>query len=328
MLLNDILDLSRIEAGKMLLEQQHIEISQLLHDTAASVEGRAYDKGLCLEIRFEDNADVALLGDATRLRQILINLLGNAVKFTHQGGIRLIATTTPLDNAQVALDITVEDDGIGIPLTAQQHIFDEFTQLDSSTARRYGGSGLGLAICRRLLDAMGGTIEVHSEVGHGSSFHVHLTLQIDTSPDTTTTVPSVSETLPQQRILLAEDNEINLMVAKSLLEQDGHLITAARNGAEAVALVQQQPFDVILMDLHMPEVDGIEATRQIRALDDRHIATLPIIALTANIMQDEKDRCRNSGMNGFIVKPFAVEKLEAELAAVVAASKAEAAMTE
>jgi signal transduction histidine kinase/ActR/RegA family two-component response regulator len=321
MLLNDILDLSRIEAGKLILEQQQFELERLLQDTVMLLQERARDKGITLEFSLNNSIDAPLLGDVTRLRQVLINLLGNAVKFTTQGGVRLIAASHRISDKQADLTITVEDDGIGIPIEAQQDIFNEFTQLDSSIARRYGGSGLGLTICRRLLDAMGGTIRVESEEGYGSRFHIGLTLPIGQ------TIPASEEdphptneiTLPPQRILLAEDNAINLLVAQTLLEQEGHHITTAHNGAEAVTLVREHEFDLILMDLHMPEVDGIEATRKIRSLPNPAKANLPIIALTANIIQSERDRCDDAGMNGFIIKPFAIDKLRAEMVTVLSA---------
>lgn len=316
MLLNDILDLSRIESGKIQLEQQRLEIKQLLHDTAAIIESKAVDKGLLLSLHVDDQVGMPLLGDITRLRQIIINLLGNAVKFTHSGGIQVEATISPIDETNAELMVSISDTGIGIDEHVQESIFDTFTQSDSSTTRLYGGSGLGLSISKKLLEAMHGSIHLESRPGEGSRFSITLQLPIDTSPDIVPDPESKPVNLAPLKILLAEDNEINCLVARKLLEQEGHQITIAHNGAEAVTQLKQRNFDVILMDLHMPEVDGIQATRIIRQLPQKNKANIPIIALTADIMHEERERCIQTGMNGFILKPFSLTKLQQELASL------------
>ncbi len=312
LLLNDILDLSKIEAGRLELELQPFDLEQLLHDSIVLVQNSAHQKGLHLEYSLTPSTPTILVADKTRLRQILLNLLSNAIKFTSQGHVSVQVAGEMVSTDTARIRFTVVDTGVGIPEPMSERIFDEFTQLDSGVARRYEGTGLGLAICKRLVTAMGGKIWLEHPGKEGSAFSFELVLPLasgESSLKLTEETTSVSSIVPR-RVLLAEDNRINSLVAKHLLEQNGHSVTIAVNGAEALTQLEHADYDVILMDLHMPEVDGIEATRRIRSLADEKKSAIPIIALTADIMQAEKEKCLAAGMNGFLAKPFRPEKLE------------------
>lgn len=321
LLLNDILDISKIESGKLDLENNHFKLSGLCDDCVHLIENRAKDKGIELYIEVQSDIDDDYIGDEVRLRQILINLLGNAVKFTEQGSVTLSIKELDKNDDSVNFLFSVIDTGIGIAKEKQHLLFDNFSQLDSSTSRKYGGSGLGLAISKKLVDAMDGEIGFKNNLSKGSTFYFELSLSIAPKVSVEMFIDdSYKNTLNfSLSILLVEDNEINCFAAKTLLKQDGHDVIVAKNGEEAVNAVinSDKVFDVILMDIHMPVVDGIEASRRIRALNDIDKQTIPIIALTANIMQDEKQECIKVGMNGFMSKPFAPERLNSELKAVL-----------
>ena len=321
LLLNDILDITKIESGKLVLEQEHFDLQKLAKDCMRLIENRAKEKQLELCIDIASDTPCKLIGDEMRIRQILINMLGNAIKFTDQGYIKLSITTLARYRDKVRLLFSVIDTGIGIPEDKRDELFEKFSQLDSSTSRKYGGSGLGLAICKNLVNSMNGEIGFKSNPDKGSHFFFSLELPIvlvtqNEHPDDGLLD---QQQLPTLNILLAEDNDINSYAAKSLLEQDGHKVTIAKNGEQAINAVTEssQNFDVILMDIHMPEVDGIEASRCIRQLDDPQKQTIPIIALTANIMQEDKQKCIEAGMNGFVAKPFSPDQLDKELLAVL-----------
>jgi CheY-like chemotaxis protein len=255
------------------------------------------------------------------MRQIFINLLNNAVKFTEQGNVTLSIKVLKQVDDTVDLLFSVIDTGIGIPEEKAHLLFDKFSQIDSSLSREYGGSGLGLAISKKLVDAMGGEIGFKKNSDHGSTFYVALKLSIapESSIEKSTDESYKDSISSGLSILLAEDNKINSYAAKTLMEQDGHHVTIAADGEEAVNAVinSDKIFDVILMDIHMPKVDGIEACRRIRAMKDKDKRSIPVIALTANILQDEKQKCFEAGMNSFITKPFSPEKLNAEMAALL-----------
>jgi CheY-like chemotaxis protein/two-component sensor histidine kinase len=313
LLINDILDISKIEAGKLQLEPHDFELDTLISEVTRLFWHRAREKGLRLEHTISPETPIRLHADATRLRQVLMNLLSNAIKFTHEGSVKIAASGHMLEPERAQITLSVTDTGVGIPPERSQHIFEEFTQLDMGASRRYEGTGLGLAICKRLVQAMGGAIRLSSSNQEGSTFTVQLTLPLSTGTSgeaEQTTTHQVRAAMPPLNILLAEDNQINSRVARTLLEQKGHRVTIAINGADALAMHEQGDFDLILMDLHMPVMDGLEATRRIRAMDDVTKSRIPIIALTANIMQEERDRCLSLGMDNFLAKPFTPEKLE------------------
>ena len=314
-ILDDILDISKVEAGKLTLEMTNFDIETLIHGIVRLMDGRAREKGLALSYRIDEAVPACLHGDPARIRQVLLNLVGNAIKFTDVGQINI--AVRPVDvprQGRADLEFTVTDTGPGIPAEEQAQLFEQFTQADASTARKYGGSGLGLAICKRLTEAMGGSIFVDSTPKEGSTFGIKLPFTIvqqETCPEAGE--PTIPETITPLRVLLADDNDINRRVTKSLLSRDGHSVTEATNGREVMEAIQDQDFDVVLMDLHMPEVDGLEAAERIRTLPELAKARVPILALTANIMRQERERCARAGMDGFVVKPFHPDTLYREI---------------
>lgn len=325
-LLDDILDISRIEAGRLELSVADFELRSLLSNTTSLLSMQAHEKRLELYLLIEPDVPSKVRGDAGRLRQILINLVGNAIKFTSEGTITLHVSTTFEDAHQSTLRFVVRDTGIGIPQDKLQLIFNAFTQADSSTTRLYGGTGLGLAICRQLVELMGGSIGVDSTVGKGSTFYVVITLE--KQPDTTAaSTPQQEETAvtvtPETgqadkkpdhgqifRLLLAEDELTNQNVTKSILERSGYRVDVAGNGSEALKALAEQDYDLVLMDCMMPLMNGYEATAAIRnpaSAVRNH--TIPVIALTANAMKEDRDRCLESGMNDYLAKPIDFPKL-------------------
>ncbi|MFA5530314.1 MAG: ATP-binding protein [Thiohalomonadaceae bacterium] len=325
-ILDDVLDLSKIEAGKLTLEQQPTDLRCLLKDIVLLNSAVAQAKGLALTLSFDTRIPPWVLGDPVRLRQVLQNLVGNAVKFTQEGFVELSVDLwrEASDTGPVHLMFAVRDTGIGISAEDQQRLFEDFTQADSSISRKFGGTGLGLAICKRLVQAMGGSIDMESTRGSGSRFFFVLALQPVPAPDpdgedsTPRSLPAGTDPL---RVLVAEDGLINRRVVRVLLEKQGHTIIEAENGREAIERLLAEDVDVVLMDVQMPEVDGLEATRRIRRLDEPRKATVPIIACTANAMPEEHTAFRAAGMDGYITKPFKPEELEAILERLAAKTK-------
>jgi PAS domain S-box-containing protein len=320
-LLNDILDFSKIEAGRLDLEKIDFNLPLVLDAFASPLALQARDKGL--EFLFETQPDVPseLVGDPGRLRQILTNLAGNAVKFTERGQVSVRANLVAETETDVVIRFTVRDTGIGIPPELQQKLFQKFTQADSSTTRRYGGTGLGLAISKQLAELMGGEIGVNSDVGVGSEFW--FTVRLDKAAQGTghaeKAIASASAALPKvrrsgARILVAEDNPVNQEVTLGILRHLGLQANAVNNGAEAVETLKNEHYALVLMDVQMPEMDGLEATRHIR--DPRSTALnprIPIIAMTAGAMRGDRERCLEAGMDGHVTKPvelrFLIEAL-------------------
>ena len=303
-ILNDILDLSKIEAGKIVLEDTDFMLHKVADSVVDLLSARARAKNL--EISASVAADVprALRGDDGRLRQILLNLVGNAVKFTSEGGVSVAVTKVDESPSAATLRFEVTDTGIGIAPETQAKLFARFTQADTSTTRKYGGTGLGLAICRELVHLMGGEIGIKSRPGEGSTFW--FTASFKPAPDSALTGVAREEPAPVtegRRILVAEDNKVNQMLAVKLLEKAGHRADVVGNGIEAIDAVRKLPYDLVLMDMQMPEMDGLEATRRIRALAG-DIAKIPIIAMTANARPEDRWTCLDSGMNDFVTKPI------------------------
>jgi signal transduction histidine kinase/ActR/RegA family two-component response regulator len=320
-LIDDILDLSRVEAGRLELRVAEFDPRRLVEEVGASVATRAHEKQLALDIRIQPGLPAVVEGDEGRLRQVLFNLIGNAVKFTERGSVTVDVAFEQIDHAHVQLRIAVTDTGIGIPAEALPHLFERFRQADSSIARRYGGSGLGLAISRGLVALMGGNIGVESEPGHGSRFTVTLELSCSLAKQI---APADSQMAPWHegesqclRILVAEDNEVNQLVVTAMLSQLGHDCELACNGLEAVEKVSANRYDLVLMDIHMPGLDGLAAARRIRALGGE-AARVPIVALTAHAMRDDLDACLRAGMNDHLAKPLE----QRELARVIARATA------
>lgn len=317
-IINEILDFSRIEAGTLNLSPAAFPLRTLLQDTFTPLAMQAQEKSLAFHWELAAEVPDVLEGDAGRLRQIMINLVGNAIKFTECGEVVVnISLQSGAPAGQVCLLFAVRDTGIGIPADKQASIFQPFQQADSSITRRYGGTGLGLTISSQLIAMMGGQLQMESTAGHGSIFHFSITLrQAAVAADSA--APGQRLVLEQAErplnILLAEDNAVNRMLAVRLLNKAGHQVVVAHNGQAALECWQDSPPDVILMDVQMPIMDGLEATRLIRQQEQvRHLVPTPIIALTANAMDSDRMRCLQAGMDGFLSKPFNGQDLLAVL---------------
>ena len=311
--LNDVLDVSKIEAGKLVLERVDFDLERLLADMLALFRATATATGITLEGSLDPALPRMSRGDPTRLRQILTNLLNNAIKFTPRAGqVRLSAQRTGGDAAVHAIAFEVRDSGIGISEDAQARLFEAFMQADESTARRFGGTGLGLAITKELVELMGGRMSVRSAPGQGSTFRVELSLAAsDATPDVAAPpadAPGGDRRLAGLHLLLAEDNPVNLQVALAMLEGLGARVDCATDGPQAVALCRNGHFDVLLMDIQMPGMDGYEAARQIRSEGARR---LPIVAVTANAMPVDRELALAAGMNDHLAKPLSREALAA-----------------
>jgi signal transduction histidine kinase/ligand-binding sensor domain-containing protein/CheY-like chemotaxis protein len=310
-LLNDILDLSKIEAGRMDLECVPFAPREVVEEAVAMLAPRAGEKGLSLTSSIDPAVPARLAGDPVRLRQVILNLIANAVKFTERGSIGVEVAAEPAGAGERGLRFTVWDTGIGIPRDKLDVVFESFRQADGSTTRRYGGSGLGLAICRELARLMGGRIWVESEAGAGSRFHFTARFQTtegETAHAAVRAAATAASGAPA-RILVAEDNRVNQLLTVRMLERMGHAVTTAHTGAEALAAIEREPFDLVLMDVQMPEMDGLEATRAIRRSGDR----VPVIALTAHAMKGDRERCLDAGMSGYLTKPVQLAELAAEI---------------
>jgi signal transduction histidine kinase/ActR/RegA family two-component response regulator len=318
--INDILDFSRVEARKMEFESINFNVRESLADAVWPLNVRARQKGLELTWQVHPLVPASLVGDPGRLRQVLLNVVGNAIKFTEAGKVEVEVFADSRDQDHIWLRFTVSDTGVGIPPEKQQLVFEAFTQADGSTARKFGGTGLGLAISRRLVEMMGGKIWVEGRVDQrGSIFHFTARLERPKMNEDPRNLPEVSGNardsvpdgytpegggqLPLQ-ILLAEDNHVNQLVAVRLLEKQGHHVTVVSNGLDALATLEKNSFDLILMDVEMPEMDGFSATAAIRKQESVTGHRLPIVAMTAHVMKGDKERCLQAGMDGYLSKPI------------------------
>jgi len=315
-LLNNILDLSKIEAGKMKLDHSIFALRHSITETLKPFRPISQKKGVQLRVEIDESVPDSLRGDPNRLRQIIINLINNALKFTPQGEVCLSIKTDSqphdlsIENETVRLHFCIHDSGIGISAEKQQLIFSSFSQADGSTTRRYGGSGLGLSICLKLLTLMHGKIWLESQLGQGSEFHFELNFEkIEQLPikEYDTQEIQVPNDL-QLNILLAEDTDINQKVATRILSKQGHQVTIAENGQQALRLWKKGHFDLILMDMQMPIMDGLETTQAIRA-EEPNQQHIPILAMTANAMHGDEELCLAAGMDGYISKPVSAKKL-------------------
>ena len=306
--INDILDFSRLEAGKLIIEPADVEFASILQSCAALFRPAAKDKGLVLALDLAPTLPVRGRLDGYRLRQIVTNLLSNAIKFTRAGTVTLQAEGLSGER----LRIEVRDTGIGIPADKQGRLFQQFSQLDGSISREFGGSGLGLAISRRLASLMGGTLGVSSELGLGSVFWLEVPYQPALLPRVQAPPPAEAEPRVRRRILVAEDVLPNQIMIETMLSKAGQDVTVVENGALALDAARTGDYDLILMDLQMPVMDGIEAARAIRALPGKP-GEVPIFALTANVMAEEVAACREAGMQGHLAKPIDYTKLLATI---------------
>jgi PAS domain S-box-containing protein len=317
-LINDILDFSKIEAGKLEFEDVDFSVKDLIRNTRSALIQRANEKGIQVKLMIDEDLPDAVIGDPVRLGQILTNLITNAVKFTNEGKVLIAASLVKQDEESVTICFEVKDTGIGIPLDKQESVFESFTQASSDTTRKYGGTGLGLTITKRLLEMQGSRIQLESEPGKGSTFYFDLKLKrslLKLESGNDSGKPVVTKSLKGTRILLAEDNQINVLLAKQFLKQWDVECDVAENGALAVELAQTNRYDMVLMDLQMPEMDGYTATQEIRKLEPAEIYTkLPIIALTASAMLDNKDRAFVVGMDDYVSKPFNPDDLYRKIA--------------
>jgi PAS domain S-box-containing protein len=331
-LLNDILDYSKIEAGKLELDTHPFDLAALMRELSIVLEGNLGNKTVDVQIRLDPDIPAVLIGDSLRLRQVLVNLSGNALKFTPEGYVRITTTLQRRQDDRIFLRFAVQDTGIGISPEQQQRIFEGFTQAEASISRRFGGTGLGLVICTRLVDLMGGKLQLNSALEVGSNFWFDIPLDIaadqhampiagqggaDASTSERACSPRPDSIAPAQheqrlnglRILVVEDNEVNRNVAESLLLDEGAIVTLATGGLQGVrqAALSCDSLDIILMDLQMPDIDGLEATRRIRA--NPALNPIPIVAMTANVAPSDRAACVAAGMNGHIGKPIYVDDL-------------------
>ncbi len=315
-ILNDILDFSKLEAGRMEVERVAFDLPKLVASVVQLMRSRAAEKGLDLSVKLGTDLPAHVFGDPTRLRQVLLNLVGNAVKFTEHGGASVMVSCADPEATVAHVTFAVRDSGIGISAADQARLFQEFTQADGSIARRFGGTGLGLAISKRLVEMMGGAIGVVSYPGEGATFRFTLPLERAAAADLRIAPDGGTIDLPPLDILLAEDNPVNQKVALGMLGRKGHRVTVANDGFQAVEAVQRQPFDVVLMDMQMPGMDGLEATRHIRALPGA-VGRIPIVAMTANALKGDDERCLAAGMDGYVPKPVDSATLFATIARCV-----------
>lgn len=319
-IVNDILDFSKIEAGMMILENVPFETNGLFHSVQQMFVEKARQKNLSLEVHLAPGLPEQLVGDPTRVTQIMVNLIGNALKFTERGGVVVSVVPvqdnkTPATDPRMTLRIEVRDSGIGIPADQLQRVFERFTQSDEQTTRIYGGTGLGLSIVKGLIEAMKGNITVQSEKGKGSVFTVSIPFDLEFDQNKVSLAPQNNEnsrsipTSIDAHILVAEDNPMNRRVVELLFEEWKCRYKMVNNGLEAVDLLVQSPdmFDLILMDIHMPEMDGYEAARYIR---NKLGLRIPIIAMTAHVLAGEREKCLQLGMNDYIAKPIREQELK------------------
>ncbi|WP_119319092.1 ATP-binding protein [Capsulimonas corticalis] len=306
-IINDILDFSKIEAGKMVIDPTNMRFGDIVAEVVDLLAPRARDAGLSLDYRIAPEARGDYWGDAMRIRQVLTNFVGNSLKFTSEGGVAIEVIETERAGINARLRVVVRDTGIGIPADRLEAVFESFTQAEGGTSRRFGGAGLGLTICRQLAELMGGRVGVDSVVGSGSSFWMELPLErreAASAPSAPAIAPAPAAQALGLRVLLAEDNPVNQKLALKLMEKWGCRADAVTDGRSAVEAWTSGSFDVVLMDVQMPELDGLQATRLIRQFENGTLRRTPIIAMTANAMEGDRDLCLEAGMDDYLSKPI------------------------
>jgi CheY-like chemotaxis protein len=314
-IINDILDFSKIEKGKIELERQPFRLQSCIEEGLNLISSQASDKGLKLHYRTEGHIPETMVCDASRIRQVLVNLLSNAVKFTEDGEIEVRALVSELPDGGYEIHFSVRDTGIGISRETSGKLFLPFSQADASTSRKYGGTGLGLAISKKLVELMGGRIWFESEEGKGSTFHFTVRADAFAGPSEmalpASTLQDKSKAAKDLRILLAEDNPVNRRMAVLMLKKLGYKADSVANGREVLQALERQSYDLILMDVQMPEMDGLEATKEIRRLWPS--GGPRILALTAHAIAGDREKCLDAGMDGYLCKPINMEELKAVL---------------
>ena len=314
-IISDILDFSKIEADRLDLESAPFSLRECLEKAAGTVLVSASQKQLLFSWTVSPRTPDLLLGDEIRLRQILLNTMGNAVKFTSEGSVTTEVGATSFDGRRVELQFAVRDTGIGVPPEKQRFIFEPFRQAEGYMTRKYGGTGLGLAIVKRLLDLVGGRIWVESKEGVGSTFYFTAPFLLSDKPrasrDGAETLDEVP--VPPLSILVAEDNAVSRLLVGRLLAKQGHTVTEARTGRDAFTLCEEGTFDLILMDVQMPDMDGFEATAEIRERERLTGEHIWIIALTAHAIKGDRERCLNAGMDDYLTKPIQPDELRAAI---------------
>jgi PAS domain S-box-containing protein len=321
-IINDILDFNKIEAGKINLEVIDFDLKSLIENTVLMLQHRVEDKNVKLYCRYDETLPVAFKGDPVRITQVITNLVGNAIKFTERGHVELKVEPLKTEDKFYYLNFYVKDTGIGIPAEKINLIFESFSQANSDTTRKFGGTGLGLSITKKLLSLMESKIDVTSSPGHGSTFSFTLKLPVGTIDHDTNKKANRDYNLERVSVLLVEDNRVNQIVASRFLGQWGVIVDIANNGIEAIQKIQDKKYELVLMDLQMPELDGYEASKRIRMLKDPYFREVPILALTASAMIDTKDKVLSCGMNDFITKPFQPDELKEKIAIYISGAPA------
>jgi len=323
-IVDDILDISKLEAGKLKIESRSFDLTATIANVLEIFSGKAAEKGLNLHFEIDGSLPATIIGDAARLNQILYNLIANAIKFTKEGEVKLEVKTKSGDDSNVDIEFRVQDTGIGIVKSKLEYIFKAFAQAKSTTSRKYGGTGLGLTIVKRLVELQGGSISIKSEPGKGTEFILVIPYQKDKSPNrddqvAAGSVPGIRngrslERLKGLQVLLAEDNPVNQLVTKDLLHSVGVEVVLADNGVEAIRSLEAADFDVVLMDIQMPVMDGYQAMKHMRTEMDWSKRTVPILALTAHATEGEMEKCTRGGANDYLSKPFNPQDLFTKIA--------------
>ncbi|MFK7740690.1 MAG: ATP-binding protein [Planctomycetota bacterium] len=313
-IVNDVLDYSRLEAGAMMVESIAFDLREVVQDVVSLEAGVAAERGLTLRSSLHVDLPAIVAGDPTRLRQVLLNLVGNALKFTAEGSVDISVAPA---GAEGMVQFAVADSGVGIPEDVLPTLFSAFVQADASTTRRFGGTGLGLAISAQLVERMHGVMDVHSEVGLGSTFSFTCRLPATSAEVTVPAAGGDVETFAQRRVLVVDDQAANRLLVGKMLGRLGCEVREATNGAEAVRIVAEDSFDLVLMDVSMPVMNGHDASRAIRQLGCG--SEVPIVALTANAMPEDRQLCREAGMSGYLSKPVRLADLTRELGRLLSA---------
>ena len=307
-IINDVLDISKIESGKFSIETTPFNLNETIRRTLSIFGEKAKQTNISLDIELMDDRGIMHLGDPHRLSQVLFNIVGNAIKFTQAGYVRVTSNLVRGENDICFVSFSIEDTGVGMDMAYLAKVFEAFSQEDASITRKFGGSGLGLSIARSIVQIMGGTIQIESEKGKGTRVNIRIPMRIsnDKTKQDIVEMTDLQKSLKALRILAVEDNELNRMVLQVILKKCEVVVTIAHNGQEAINLIQEQDFDLVLMDVQMPIVDGLEATKYIR---EELKLTIPIIGLSANAMREEVEICKQAGMNDYLVKPYSERAL-------------------